>query len=355
MLSGVGGEIWGTFSVKDHCHTNAFAREVLLFDRLVLPFPATAEERRRWEHPNADDPAQTWDPGRLDVLLDILGSQQVQAQPAPRRGWPAALAGQRRAARSPAPAALAWQSPWDQKRWQFERSRLFVARDLSGFGATRSILTQDPGLPNVIEAVAAFPSETQWREELAPSGERPADLTAAQGLIRLATPLLVPGGAEGRDFGPLRAAAELARDEQFRQERQAYYDWMREFVRPLQRGGGPGPGEVRLDEVELNEASFEVAREHLRVLADAERRLLGKREQRRWWTRTEFVATMIGVGAGVAVALTGPLAAIGVAGSVIGFGGWLAGQRAVPEPGAAGPLGGASMFVSAQRQLGWPT
>lgn len=42
----MGGQIWGTFSVKDHCRPNAFVREVLLFDRLVLPVPVTIRSGR---------------------------------------------------------------------------------------------------------------------------------------------------------------------------------------------------------------------------------------------------------------------------------------------------------------------
>lgn len=33
-------QVWGTFSVNDHTRPNAFVREVLLFDRLVLPYPS---------------------------------------------------------------------------------------------------------------------------------------------------------------------------------------------------------------------------------------------------------------------------------------------------------------------------
>ena len=68
-------EVWGTFSVRDHCRPNAFAREVLLFDRLVLPVPANEAERARWRKPNDAKPKETWNPDRLDQLRHILGSQ----------------------------------------------------------------------------------------------------------------------------------------------------------------------------------------------------------------------------------------------------------------------------------------
>src|ERR1700740_3302090 len=80
-------QIWGTFSVKDHCQSNAFVREVLLFDRLVLPVPSDEHERSRWRHPNPKVPAETWDPDRLDVLRSILGSQDILAEPIQEQGW----------------------------------------------------------------------------------------------------------------------------------------------------------------------------------------------------------------------------------------------------------------------------
>jgi len=52
----------------------------------------------------------------------------------------------------------------------------------------------------VIEAVAAFPSAERCREELAPIDVPPADMTAAQVLLMLAAPLLVPRADEGDDF-----------------------------------------------------------------------------------------------------------------------------------------------------------
>lgn len=36
-------EQWGTFSVKDHLRSRAFVAEVILFDKLVIPRPATKQ------------------------------------------------------------------------------------------------------------------------------------------------------------------------------------------------------------------------------------------------------------------------------------------------------------------------
>ena len=38
-LEHMGAPVWGTFSVRDHCRPGAFVREVLLYDRLVVPYP----------------------------------------------------------------------------------------------------------------------------------------------------------------------------------------------------------------------------------------------------------------------------------------------------------------------------
>ena len=344
-------QIWGTFSVKDHCRANAFVREVLLFDRLVLPVPSDEQERSRWRQPNPKDPQENWDPDRLDVLRNILGSQDISAERVKERGLPGTIRrwwGRSRPVLSPEP--LVWDSPWNEQRWQGSRvDAAQIITNADAFYSTRLILAMGQDLPGVIEAVAAFPSAKKCQEELKPGDAPPADLTAAQALLMLAAPLLTPQVEEGKDFGPLRDAAALAREPRFRQERKAYYDWMREFVEPLQ-----SPGSQALGEAQVDQGTMKLAEEQLQRLVIAERELLGKEERRRWWTRTEYAMTVIGVGATAGLALTAALPVIGVAAPVIGLGGWIAGKIASPKPPEPRPLGGASVFVTAQRRLGWP-
>ena len=64
----MGKQVWGTFSVKDHCDPSAFVAEVMLYDRLVIPIPPDAGERARWE-------SERWNPARLDTILEILGDR----------------------------------------------------------------------------------------------------------------------------------------------------------------------------------------------------------------------------------------------------------------------------------------
>ena len=62
-------ERWGTFSVKDHTHTQALATDVLLYDRLVFPAPPkNNQEAREWWR------TKRWDPDFLDSRLEQLGT-----------------------------------------------------------------------------------------------------------------------------------------------------------------------------------------------------------------------------------------------------------------------------------------
>ncbi len=324
-------ELWGTFAVNDHCRANAFAREVLLFDRLVLPVPANEGERARWAQPNPANPDENWNLERQELLLKLLGTQREKGSSG---------------------AQLVWTAPWDEDRWNLERSRSEKADLISRYDAfytTRMILAMDEDLPGVIEAVAAFPSRGACRKELSPR-DKPVDATAtaAEALVILATPLLVPAGAEGKDFGPLRAAIDLAKDPLFVQQRHAYYDWMRSFVAPLRVQGQP------LADVVLDPGSLQLAKQRLGELNAAQRTILGEQEIKKWWQRTEWAAMVISVGVAVGLAAVTPFAPIAIAGGLIGFGGWVAGKKgAYEQPPSPDSLGGASMFIAAHKQLGW--
>src|SRR5215217_1105614 len=124
------------------------------------------------------------------------------------------------------------------------------------------------------------------------------------------------------------------------------HNWMREFVSNLQ---APGVG---LDEVKLNPSSLELGEEKLRKLRAKEYEIIKGDERRKRWTVVEYALTVVGVGAAVGIAFANPLVALGVFGPLAGFGGWVAAKRAAPEAPAR-PLGGASMFVTAERRLGW--
>lgn len=63
-------ERWGSFSVKDHIHTNNLASDVLMYDRLIFPVPPNEDERERWEKNN-------WQPDLLNQRLEQIGSRRA--------------------------------------------------------------------------------------------------------------------------------------------------------------------------------------------------------------------------------------------------------------------------------------
>jgi hypothetical protein len=241
-------------------------------------------------------------------------------------------------------ASLAWQVPWTERKWVFERSRIESAQVITNsdaFYSTRLILSTDDHLPNAIEAVAAFPSARACQDELQPLTEQPRDMSAAQALIALACPLLTPKN------GDLKMAADLARDAEFIEARRAYYDWMRGFVSTLRSDGDA------LDDIRLDAASFEVARDELHRMLTKQREIIDRRERQKWWITAEYGMTIVGVSAAIGAALLVLPVAMGVAGALAGFGGWLAGKRSSDRVDAPRPLGGASMFVMAENRIDW--
>ena len=65
---------WGVHSVRAHMNPLALAREILLYDRLVLPTPEDEAEADRWDH-------HGWDTYRLAYVADHLGDDLVHLVP----------------------------------------------------------------------------------------------------------------------------------------------------------------------------------------------------------------------------------------------------------------------------------
>jgi len=318
--------VWGTFSVKDHLREDAFVSEVLIYDRLVLPVPVDDNERSRWRRPNPNDPAETWDPSRLDELLAILGTQRR-----PRRDG----------------GKLAWEVDWSHDKWTYERSRLEMAGVISddAFWATRRILAQDDAVPGVVDAVAAYPSGAACaRDRDLREVNASAAANAAIGAV-IARPLLVPNRGLGAGFEPLKEAVDLAIDEDFKTARRAYYEWVREFFAPLQTADGSRP---------IDPASLALARERLNELRNKEREVVMRHHQAHRWHQVGEVFTVIGLAAGWAGALQAGAQPADVVGASAGILAWVTGRLAPPPPDRP-PLTGASMFEAADQRLGWLT
>src|SRR4029453_13461801 len=104
----------------------------------------------------------------------------------------------------------------------------------------------------------AYPSERAWRTETSPSEEQPKDLDASDALLMLAYPLLVPDVVGQDPLMVLADAADLARDPEFREQRDAFYKWLRAYLSPFQRRDQP------LGKLPADVGSLELARHRLK-------------------------------------------------------------------------------------------
>jgi hypothetical protein len=326
--------VWGTFSVRDHLEPEAFLREVLVFDRLVVPYPdpAAPGEWERWRHPDPKHPQVTWNPGRLDQILKVLGTESEPGYHG---------------------AQLAQRSMWSPFTWGVIRSNADIAVQASGNPYYATALgiragTARPGeIPGVVEAVAAYRSEKAWRGENQPAstpGEDPERIPVMEALIQLPRPLLLPPDSRN-EMDKLRAAVDLALTEDFRKARHAYFTWFRDFMTPLRSGN---PDQVRDS---LDRASIQEAENRLRELWAHEVAVAKKVDKSTWGSRVELGCMSAGALGGIGLAVGAALPAIGVPVAILSFAGWAARRFTDPQPTRS--LSGASMFVEAQRRLSW--
>lgn len=319
-------EVWGTFSVRDHIRREAFLREVLLFDRLLVPYPdpLVAGERDRWRQPNPENPAETWNPDRLDDLLGILGTEDAP-------GWNG--------------AQLVQRAMWSPATWTMLRSRLEVADAATGNPWMDTRLGIRNEAPGVVEAVAAYPSEDDWRRDIHPLDQQPADMAAAEALVQLARPFLLPA-PQVDEMDPLRQAVELAQDPDFRRARVAYFEWFRQFMKPLLAE------DVDLAKARIDAPSLTLAQNRLRELWDDELKIIKRADRARWFSRIEIGCVTLGTAGTVALAAAAALPAVGVPAALLTFAGWSV-ARLGKKPDPEHALGGASLFLNAHRRLGW--
>jgi len=204
-------ERWGTFSVIDHKDAAALVPDVLLYDRLVLPYPPNEEERRRWE-------SNGWRPDLLDRRLGQLG---------PDLAITAAWGLERRARCDELMERL--------RLTQFDADKMVEeVREALPYQLSRMVLQRDPpkdlprGVTKVV-TVAAYQSEADIKAHFVV--ERPTP-SQDQGTLALlfAQRLAVP---EDRDpEKALAKAVELAtKHEKFREHRRKLYEWQEQVLR----------------------------------------------------------------------------------------------------------------------------
>jgi hypothetical protein len=257
--------VWGTFSVRDHLRPEAFLREVLVFDRLVVPYPdpEVPGEWQRWRRPEPDNPSVSWNPGRLDQILKVVGTESEAGYNGAR---------------------LAQRSMWSPSTWQIIKSNLDIAEMASGNPWYATALGIREGLPEVVEAVAAYGSEQAWRADVKPESTpdaHPRRAPPMEALVQLARPLLVPP-LEGMEMDKLRAAVDLALDPSFREARHAYFTWFRDFLEPLRSND---PDQVMRS---LSSDSVAVMQDRLRQLWTQEVASAKRLDKNRWGSRIEI-------------------------------------------------------------------
>ena len=218
---------WGTFSIADHQRPRAFVAEVLLYNRLVIPYPADDQERARWAQMGRD-------PDRLDQCLAVLDQAKLPSDQ----------------------AKLASRVPWTEWLWQHAKARYDLSQEVSfdidnlrtawqqgsdPMYVTRRILAQTENLPKAdigvaeVLAVAAYPSTHQFIEDFGPRksvltspGERRIRVEKLGWL--LGHEFLVPEHEKRSDLELLKEAVELATTPEFQEYRAKLYQWQDNII-----------------------------------------------------------------------------------------------------------------------------
>jgi len=297
----MGKQVWGTFSVKDHCDAHAFVSEAMLYDRLAIPIPPNGEERARWREAG-------WQPERLDRLLEILGER-------------------------------AYAVKWDAERQQSWKTRLQAGRDLAqatgewAFVATRTELTQ--GLPRNVTGIQAVTNYTTIEDlerdlSLRPSAEGQVPIYGGTAIAVLGHEFLVPDDPGWTHEDLLREAVELSSEAAFRRKRSSFWRWQREFLD---------------DKGITDQSAIREAVEEMQDLLADEKAVIRKKQIR---TGTQFAFLIGSVSLGL---LGGPLTAIALGGGFVSVGGFIADKLLEDRSGAADkPV---SLLRDIRKHFGW--
>jgi hypothetical protein len=297
----MGREVWGTFSVKDHCEPNAFVAEVMLYDRLVIPRPPDEAETARWQ-------AEGWQPDRLDELLAILGDR-------------------------------AYVVDWDAERQRSWSNRFRAGTDIAqatgdwAFAATRTELTSRlPRNVTGVQAVTHYMSEQELWEDLRLRPTQPGEIPLYGGtaVAVLAHEFLVPNDFQRGHADLLKDAVELSSDKASSRKRAAFWRWQREFMD---------------DKGITDETAVRDAVEEMHDLIEEEKAVI-----RRKWIRTgsQFAFLVGSVALGM---IAGPLSAVAIGGAFVSVGQFVSDKFFESQaPGEVKPV---ALLRDIQKHFGW--
>jgi ketosteroid isomerase-like protein len=325
------GEIWGALSVADHLGAKALVAEVLLFDRLVIPIPPPGDDEQE-----QDWTARDWDPGRLRRFLGILGDSGGDLDLAVPVPWTAA----KRALFSATSGGSDVGAELGEDRRKILAGLRSDVEQLHPDArmVTRLMLTREYAQTKTEEAYMATLPRT-WVESVVPAyqsfeaADRELSLQVADRENRFPATaevvgweLFVPDDDDWSDERSLEAAVELARSDDYRDDRETFRQWWRTELEK----GRPAEDALR----------------HLTKRADKLNSIARAKSKR---TRTLRSFALFGGPATIAGIWCPPVAIAGGVIALVSVGAeWLLGKN---DPRAA--VGPAAMFHSARKQLGW--
>ncbi len=303
-------ELWGTFSVKDHCRPGAFVAEVLLYDKLLIPVPPSARDgvgaegasaaRAKWEEAG-------WNPSRQSHLLGILGDRVEMAS------WGAEL----------------------EADWQSKMNGLFADARRDGFFMTGSVLQRL--VPAMARSVVAVP---QYRsiDELEAIGIRRRKqeeaLPAGSLMTVLGYELLLPDDPSNNEDEVLARAVEVAADPRYREKRKALWEWQQRFMS---------------SEGLTDASSIKAAVKEMRSLVDQLKQATDKQKRWKWAKRCFSFLGAASKGAGLVFP---PVAAVAAAGdAVISIGKFVTEEGAGVKRFDAPSLPAASLILDARERM----
>ncbi len=277
----MGRERWGTFSVIDHLQNRAFVTDVLLYNRLVIPFPPTETERARWFKNN-------WQPDKLDAKLELLGDIAV-------------------------PVA------WDKSK-QIAFNNLYqtssavnsdIALHLDGirnnidyevdkqnpYEITKAILSKwkMPEMPGVttVWAMAAYSSYEGYKKDIDTFALNTIEKQSQRHLsMIISQKFLVPENNGKSDDDMLKDAIKLVDRDDFKEKRIALYKWQESIINE------------NISDVKAIEELEELLKQYNKIV---EKAASGTR-----WKFGFLVLNLLGAGAGLATGHIETLPAVGL-------------------------------------------
>jgi|HubBroStandDraft_6_1064221.scaffolds.fasta_scaffold49495_4 hypothetical protein len=195
---------WGTFAVMDHLLPNPFIADVLLFDRLVLPYPPDQQERIRWSQ---------WKPDHLDACLEALGKRAYKVH------WDKLQQIAYKEEQASASAAL---RRMDQLKYVSDPG-----------GMTRMVLVKNvQNQMNELDArpplvMTAYPSAIRFKND---SGIDPKKLDSGRVKALFSHRFLVPKCAPADELKLLKDLVALSSGKEFADKREMFYQWQEDVV-----------------------------------------------------------------------------------------------------------------------------